>query len=83
MKTILEFDPYEDKEALYDAQNGTAFSMVLSDLDEELRKTTKYGAPILRGKKERPASALEIKIAEHIRTRIHELLEERGVRING
>jgi len=83
MKVTLEFDPIEDKEELYYAQNGAAFAMVIEDLDEELRKTTKYGAPILRGKQERPASALEIKIAEHIRTRIHELLEERGVRING
>jgi len=71
-KVILEFDSITEQEEMLSAINGTKWSAAMWDLDQELRKTTKYGNSVITPEKE--ASDIEYQIAEKYRELIREIL---------
>ena len=79
-KIILEFDSIEEQIEIQDALNGTNWRMAIWDLDQELRSTTKYGTPILSC--EGVASETEIEVANVIRERLREILNNYNLKLD-
>lgn len=73
-KIILEFDSIEESHDALTAINAIKWKMAMWDLDQELRKTTKYGVSILEPNKNDSASDLEYQIAEKYREVIRDIL---------
>jgi hypothetical protein len=73
-KVILEFDSFEERDDIKNALEGYKWKMVVWDLDQKLRSTTKYDVSCLKENEE--ASELEIEIAEKYREIIREILED-------
>ena len=73
-KVILEFDSITEQEEMLSAINGTKWSAAMWDLDQELRKTTKYGNSVITPEQE--ASDIEYQIAEKYREIIREILSK-------
>jgi hypothetical protein len=71
MKVTIEFDGDEEKEELREALDGYKWKGLVVDLDEELRKITKYG---FVGQRE--ATTEEQSAAEVLRKELRKLLEE-------
>jgi len=67
-KAILEFTLPEDQEAHLDALHGSEWKYVIREFDEWLRREAKYG-----GK-----TKLDITT---IRSKLHELISERGLEL--
>ena len=75
-RVYLSFDPIEDLEALYDAQHGSDYSLVIWDLEQHFRNIWKYPT------KENSLSSkgktwVDI---DEIRKKLYELKEERGLK---
>ena len=73
-KVILEFDSFEERDDIKNALDGYKWKMVVWDIDQKLRATTKYDVSCLKENEE--ASELEIEIAEKYREIIREILED-------
>ena len=71
MKVTIEFDGFEEKEELRNALDGDKWKGVVWEMDQELRKITKYG---FIGQRE--ATEQERESAERFREDIRRLLEE-------
>jgi len=71
MKITIEFDGYEEKEELHAALDGEKWKGAMWDLDQELRKITKYG---FVGQRE--ATEQERESAEMLRQELRRVLEE-------
>lgn len=78
-KVILEFDSVEEKEEIRDALDGSRWKLLVWDLDQKLRETTKYDKSVLR---EENASELEMEIAEKYREIILDLLNEYNLKLD-
>jgi hypothetical protein len=76
-KVILEFDSVEEQDDIQSALNGYKWKLAMWDLDQELRKTTKYGQSVLS--REGEASELEQDIAEKYRELLREALTSYGL----
>ena len=72
MKVILEFNGDEEQDDLRTALDGYKWKLAMWDLDQLLRKTTKYGSSLLPSVT--LASEQEIVFAECIRESIREIL---------
>ena len=72
-KIILEFDSVENTGEALDAINGWKWKLVVYDLDQKLRETTKYGNPIIGEGPE--ANAIEIAVADKLRDTIREIVQ--------
>lgn len=72
-KVIIEFDSLEEKTEINDAINGWKWKMSMNELDQILRKTTKYGVSVVN-KNNEEASDLEYEIAERYREILREVL---------
>ena len=72
-KVIIEFDSLEEKTEINDAINGWKWKMSMYELDQILRKTTKYGVSVVN-KNNEEASDLEYEIAERYREILREVL---------
>ena len=72
MKVTLEYDGNEEQDDLHTALNGYKWKLAIWDLDQLLRKTTKYGSSLLHSVT--LASEQEIVFAECIRESIREIL---------
>jgi len=70
-KIILEFDSDEEKDEARTALDGYKWRGVVWDIDQELRKITKYG---YMGNRE--ATEQETEAAEKLREELRRLLEE-------
>jgi hypothetical protein len=70
-KIILEFDSDEEKDEARTALDGYKWRGVVWDIDQELRKITKYG---YMGNRE--ATTEEVEAAEKLREELRRLLEE-------
>lgn len=70
-KIILEFDSDEEKDEARTALNGYKWKGLVWDLDQELRKITKYG---FVGNRE--ATSEEMTSAETLREELRRLLDE-------
>jgi hypothetical protein len=73
-KVILEFDGIEEEEDARTALDGSKWKLAMWDLDQMLRKTTKYDVSMLKPSEQ--ASEAEYKVAEKIREEIREILQE-------
>jgi hypothetical protein len=71
-KIIFEFDGIEEASEARDAMNGSQWRIAMWSLDQELRKTTKYGSSILDSSKE--ASVEEVEVCGQIRDTIRQIM---------
>ena len=71
MKVTIEFDGFEEKEELREALDGYKWKGLVVDLEEELRKITKYGFV-----DNREATEQEKDSADLLRKELRRLLEE-------
>jgi hypothetical protein len=78
-KIILEFDALEDAQDARTALDGWKWKMIVWDLDQLLRSTTKHGVSLLNSKKE--ASNEEVEVAHKIRDQIREMLSDSGLNL--
>lgn len=77
-KIILEFDSNEEMEDARVSMDGWKWKYVVKKIDDELRKTTKYGGSVILEGHE-SASKLERDIAEKYREIIHEILSSQNL----
>lgn len=70
MKVTIEFDGFEEKEELRTALDGSKWKGAVWDLDQELRKITKYGYI-----DQREATSEETALAEILRLELRNILE--------
>ncbi len=71
MKVTIEFDGFEEKEELRNALDGDKWKGAVFELDQELRKITKYG---FVGQRE--ATEQERESADMLRQELRRVLEE-------
>lgn len=76
-KIILEFDSIEESNEARVALDAMKWKIAMWDLDQELRKTTKYESSILNPNE--PATEKEMEIAEKYREKIREILNDSGL----
>ena len=76
MKVTLEFDGDEEREDLQTALDGYKWKNAMWDLDQLLRKTTKYQVSILSNSPKDLATGAEGEIADAIRDAIRRILSE-------
>jgi hypothetical protein len=69
-KVILEFDPFEDREEMESAINGSKWKMLVWDLDQHLRSELKYNDKI---------TGDVYGAIEKIRKHLHELKNDSGL----
>lgn len=69
MKVTIEYDGDEEKEELRDALDGYKWKGAVCDLDQELRKITKYGYV-----DQREATSEEMALAEILRLELRNIL---------
>jgi hypothetical protein len=69
-KVILEFDPFEDREEMESAINGSKWKMLVWDLDQHLRSELKYNDKI---------TGDVYDALERIRKQLHELKNDSGL----
>ena len=74
MKLTLEFDGDEERDDLQAALDGYKWKNAMWDLDQRLRKTTKYGMSQLPDTES--ATGIEQDVAEATRESIREILSE-------
>ena len=79
-KLILEFDTIEEQTEMYSAVNGHKWKAAMWDLDQELRKTTKYGHSVVNENEE--ATDIEYDIAEKYREMLRNIISEMGLSLN-
>ena len=72
-KVILEFDSIEDQDDIKSAMDGYKWKLAMYDLDQELRKTTKYCQSAIKHDGTE-ASDIEIEIAEKYREILRDIL---------
>ena len=73
-KIILEFDSIEEQYDARVALEGSKWKMVIWDLDQTLRNTTKHGVSMFDKSKE--ATGAEQDMADKMRNFIREILNE-------
>lgn len=76
MKVTLEFDGNEERDDLQTALDGYKWKSAMWDLDQLLRKTTKYQVSILSNSSKDLASGAEGEVADAIREAIRSILSE-------
>jgi len=81
-KVILEFDSSEEQEEIQNALDGYKWKLAMWDLDQELRKTTKYGTTIIKEDINETADVVEIAVADKIRDTIREVLEKYNLKLD-
>jgi hypothetical protein len=64
-KVMLEFDTIEDEDAIKDCLNGFKWRMLVNELENYYRNMYKYSE-----------NEEEVELAEKVRAKIHELLNE-------
>ena len=79
-KITLEFDAIEEAQEAANAINGSKWKALVWELDQKLRNTTKYGASVV-AYGDKPATEVEIMIAEQYREIIQELINDYGLNL--
>lgn len=77
-KVILEFDSVEEQDDIKSALDGYKWKLAMSDLDQELRKTTKYGQSTIKTDGTQ-ACGVEDAVAEKYRELLREILNGYGL----
>ena len=77
-KVILEFDSIEEQTELRAALDGLRWTIVVHEIDQMLRSTTKHGASVIdKGQ----ASDIECAVAQKYRELIQEIMDEHNLNI--
>ena len=71
MKVTIEYDGDEEREELFTALDGSRWKGAVWDLDQELRKITKYGYV-----DQREATSEETALAEILRLELRNILQD-------
>jgi hypothetical protein len=77
-EVILKFDSVEEQDDIRTALDGYKWKLAMWDLDQELRKTTKYSQSILT-RNGTEASEIEHEVAEKYRELIRDTLHGYGL----
>ena len=80
MKVTLEFDGTEEQDDLQTALDGYKWKIAMWELDQRLRKTTKYGASMLS--RTDPATSQEMEVADAVRESLREILNEYNLKLD-
>jgi hypothetical protein len=80
MKITLEFDGTEEQDDLQTALDGYKWKIAMWELDQRLRKTTKYGVSMLS--RTEPATSQEMEVADAIRESLREILNEYNLKLD-
>ena len=80
MKITLEFDGTEEQDDLQTALDGYKWKIAMWELDQRLRKTTKYGASMLSHTD--PATSQEMEVAAAVRESLREILNEYNLKLD-
>ena len=80
-KVILEFDAAEEALEARTALDGNKWKALVWDLDQKLRNTTKYESSVIEVK-DKPATEVEILIAQQYREIIQELINDYGLNLD-
>ena len=80
-KVILEFDAAAEALEARTALDGSKWKALVWDLDQKLRNTTKYESSVIEVK-DKPATEVEILIAEQYREIIQELVNDYGLTLD-
>lgn len=80
MKVTLEFDGNEEQDDLQLALNGYKWKSVVWDIDQMLRKTTKYHVSLLPDTE--IASGTEMDIADHLRDALRGILNDYNLNLD-
>ena len=78
-KITLEFDAIEEAQEAQVAIDGSKWKALVWDLDQKLRRTTKYSASAITESEE--ASEVEVQVAESYRDIIRELMMDYGLNL--
>ena len=78
-KVILEFDSVEEQDEIQSALNGYKWKLVVWDLDQMLRSTTKYNVSHIGNS---GACDVEDAVAEKYREMIREILNGYGLTLD-
>lgn len=79
-KIILEFDSFEEADAARTALDGYKWKLAMWDLDQELRSTVKHGVSLLEHNAE--ATEAEYQVADKVREKIREILDDYNLTLN-
>lgn len=79
-KITLEFDAIEEAQEARNAINGGRWKALVWDLDQKLRNTIKYESSVITYG-DKPATEVEIMIAEQYREIIQELINDYGLNL--
>ena len=77
-EVILKFDSVEEQDDIKTALDGYKWKLAMWDLDQELRKTTKYSQSLIKTDGTE-ASEVEYEVAEKYREIIRETLHGYGL----
>ena len=66
MKTVIEFDNFEEEKELFDCLNGTKYKILLWDTKQLFRNTLKYDETL---------SEEQYLIVEKLQEKFHEIIE--------
>lgn len=80
MKITLEFDGTEEQDDLQTALDGYKWKIAMWELDQRLRKTTKYGVSMLS--QTDLATSQEMEVADAVRDAIREVLNEYNLNLH-
>jgi len=80
MKLTLEFDGDEERDNLQVALDGYKWKNAMWELDQRLRKTTKYGVSMLSSTD--PATSQEMEVADAVRESLREILNEYNLKLD-
>jgi len=80
MKVTIEYDGNEEQDDLQVALDGYKWKNAMWELDQLLRKTTRYGSSLLNSVT--LASEQEIAVAESIRESIVDILNESNLKLD-
>lgn len=72
-KVILEFDSVEEQDDIRSAMDGYKWKLAMWDLDQELRKTTKYGQSVIKNDGT-DACTVEYEVSEKYREVLRDVL---------
>lgn len=79
-KITLEFDAIEEAQEARNAINGGRWKALVWDLDQKLRNTIKYESSVITYG-DKPATEVEIMIAEQYREILQELINDYGLNL--
>ena len=80
MKVTIEFDGNEEQDDLKSALDGYKWKLVVWDLDQMLRKTTKYQSSLLPSLE--LASEKEIEVADALREALRGILNDYNLNLD-